>query len=725
MCDPTASFAQEAPRASQPSSGSPPIVPSMALGLNGISYWGPNFPFIDLMKQASGGEMHPDHNAPPGSEVLLYDAMESRGLLDKDGWPKKIPQGYYWFSLVSADAGYVPSQKGRYVVRYKGNGRVSVVSNGQTTYEHGNEIGFEIHSDEIFIQIKIEETDPLSTGDYVRDIRVMKEEHVELYELGLLFNPKWLNLVQDMRVLRYMDWQFTNGSIERDWQQRSRLSTNTWGVTLERKTQKGVPIDVMVQLANITGTDPWFNIPYHADDNFVQEFARYVRDHLDPQLIAYFEYSNEVWNWIFQQTKSAHEQGEKIFSEYPLREYYGYRSAQISHQIHNIFGESAKKRVHMTLATQTDDNHYPLLLAIKGAEHYAKQHTLQVQDLFKSAAVTWYFGVPAELNKNVAQWIAQHGEDKAIDMIFEQFKGKQSHFSNVAPNDQPHIQKVLDYIRIQTELANKYQLATISYEGGTHFLGYEEYNESLAEFFIKVNHDPRMAELYEQVYQGWQKIPGARLLNHFVEVSNHTRWGSWGALQHLEDSSARWDFVIDANKRPGNFPPRPAQVFANGRIHQGDMPQEKISGTPQKDFLSGNGGNDIIKGFAGDDGLHGGLGNDKLFGGPGNDVLIGDLGDDEFHGGPGTDTFVFKSDSKGNNLILDFSSEDVIEIRRASQSVLSKQQITDALTLKSDKNDTKVFFDQDGKNGPAQPEILFTLKGKQITQKQQLNIRVQ
>ncbi len=683
--------------------------PSMAIGLNGVAYWNPNFSFIDLMKQATAGELQPVSGAPAGTPIQLYDAMESQNLLDKNGWPTRLPQHYYWSSLVSADADYVPSQRGRYVVRYKGKGKVSIVTNGQILYEEANEIGFTINSDHLFIQVKIETTDTEKDGDYVRDITIMKEDHLALYELGLIFNPSWLALVQDMRVLRYMDWQFTNGSKETQWAERPRLTTNTWGVTLERKTQKGVPLEAMVQLANLTGTDPWFNIPFNADDNYVREFSRYVKTHLNSKLMAYFEYSNEVWNWIFSQTHQSQEAGTTLFGdsfgEYPLREYYGYRSAHISDIIHNEFGKEAKGRLHFTLATQTDDNNYALLTAINGAKHYCKTQGKKLNDLIHSAAVTWYFGIPAELNKHVAEWIESYGEDAAKDMIFAQLKGEKNHFKGIPENEQPNIEKVLENIRIQAKLAKQHKLDTISYEGGTHLLGYEEYNEPLADFFIDVNNDPRMAELYQIAHEGWLKIPSATLFNHFVELSKHSRWGSWGALRHLEDKTPRWDFVLNANRGNGNWERRHTSTFDQGLIHVGEMASESITGTKQADFISGQGGNDTLTGGDQNDGLHGGLGADTLSGGLGDDVLIGGAGADTLSGGPGKDRFVFTQYHDEPDTLLDFGTGDVLDL---SDYLLgpSPRKMDHYVEIQQEDKAITIFVDRDGPANRFQKQLL-------------------
>lgn len=693
----------------QPSQGTPeaPTQPSMALGLNGIAYWGTSFPFINLMKQAAGGAMSPVHGAPAGTQPLGYDAMASAGLLDANGWPTSLPKHMYWHAIVTADAGEVPSQKGRYVLRYRGEGKVRVLTNGSVRSESPGEIHFDISSDNLYIEVQIQSSDPQATGDYVRDIAVVKHEHIALHEAGLLFNPQWLALIRDMRVLRFMDWQFTNGSVEQHWAQRPTLDSNTWGVTLERKTQKGVPVEAMVALANHTGSDPWFTLPLQATDDYVAQFAAYVATHLDPKLMAYFEYSNEVWNWIFPQTRMASDAGIKQFGtkhgEAPLREYYGYRSAEISDIVHRAFGEQAAQRVHFTLATQTDDNDYPLMLSVRGAEEYLKSSKRKIADVFDSVAVTWYFNIEPHLHAQIAAWIKKFGDEKARNMLFEQLRGSEEHFQVASPNDAPTIAHMLAGIEIQAKFARQHQLPLISYEGGTHLMGYEQYNEPLADFFIKTNNDARMGEIYSLVLKGWQKIPGATLLNHFVEVGAHSKWGSWGALRHLEDQSARWDFIVATNQIPATWEKRADEAFQQGKLALGDARKQTLEGNARADFLSGGDGEDILRGGAGNDGLHGGDGDDVIEGGPGDDVLVPGVGADRLRGGPGKDHFVFTFPlGKAANTIEDFSPEDVLDFRQLLINVPVKASAKDYFSLTKIEGNTHLLVDLDG------PEELYS-----------------
>lgn len=69
---------------------------------------------------------------------------------------------------------------------------------------------------------------------------------------------------------------------------------------------------------------------------------------------------------------------------------------------------------------------------------------------------------------------------------------------------------------------------------------------------------------------------------------------------------------------------------------QGD---DYINGGAGNDYISGYGGNDLIYGSSGDDFLLGDQGDDTIYGGAGNDIIVGGTGMDVIDGGDGFDTF--------------------------------------------------------------------------------------
>ena len=54
-----------------------------------------------------------------------------------------------------------------------------------------------------------------------------------------------------------------------------------------------------MQLCNTLHENMWVSMPVNADNDYELQFARYVRDNLNPDLKVYVEYGNEIWNGTF------------------------------------------------------------------------------------------------------------------------------------------------------------------------------------------------------------------------------------------------------------------------------------------------------------------------------------------------------------------------------------------------------------------------------------------
>lgn len=60
-----------------------------------------------------------------------------------------------------------------------------------------------------------------------------------------------------------------------------------------------VPLTIQIALCNAVGRDGWFQIPHLFEGDDAEAFGKLVRDSLNSSNKAYFEYSNEVWNYSF------------------------------------------------------------------------------------------------------------------------------------------------------------------------------------------------------------------------------------------------------------------------------------------------------------------------------------------------------------------------------------------------------------------------------------------
>ena len=157
------------------------------------------------------------------------------------------------------------------------------------------------------IYLTITSTDPNHTGNYIRNIQIVKAEQESALIAGQVFNPYFLNVMRNFRVLRFMDWFNTNGSTLSSWSNRPLPTQATWA------SNAGVPYEVAVQLANALSADPWINIPIMADDNYITQLATLVHKQLGTTQKAYVELSNEVWNSGFPQNAYANAQGKAMW----------------------------------------------------------------------------------------------------------------------------------------------------------------------------------------------------------------------------------------------------------------------------------------------------------------------------------------------------------------------------------------------------------------------------
>lgn len=554
--------------------------PALAMGLNGIADWSSQNPFIDVMKTSRSWTGHL-RGRFGGFES---DALKEGGYVDDEGWPRAVPRGVEALEafVLTEQPAEGQSIAGRYILSYEGIGRVQVTGPVSDVRYRDGDIHFTYTPSDGLVGIKVNRIDPTGTGDYVRNIRIVREEHLPLDALGYRFNPDWLEKINGMRVLRFMDWMATNNSEQISWSDRPRLEDATFATN-------GVPVEVMVDLANEVGADAWFSLPHMADDDYVRQFASYVRDHLNPDLKAYVEYSNEVWNWQFAQATWAMEQararwGEDVGDGWV--QFAGLRAAQMSQIWTDVFGAEADERLVRVIATQTGwlGLEEGLLQAPSWqAEDSANRPPFEFFDAY---AVTGYFGVGGDVDESsnrILGWLDQ-GEDYATAQLLEDLRN-----DTVAS-------LINRYFPYHADVAEQHGLDLIMYEGGTHVVGFANWteNQRLTDFYTGFNYTEGVAALYQEIFDGWHAA-GGTLFNAFVDVGNPSRWGSWGHLRHLDDMNPRWQVLMDYNENtPVDWEIRKPDTFSHGMIRHAPVEGGRVEAQHPRDVLLGGPGDDTL-----------------------------------------------------------------------------------------------------------------------------------
>lgn len=577
--------------------------PALGYGLNGIADWSTQVPFVNVMKMSRQWTGHLKGRDWGG---WGEEELQSGGHLDPHGWPIRVPVELTKIeALMLTDFPEDAVQHaGTYRLTWEGEGKVDLAGRPRALRYGEKEIWFRFSPGDGSLGVAIHESDPNGTGDYIRNIAVVREDQIPLFEAGVVFNPEWLRHVKEARALRFMDWMFTNGSEVETWDQRPVTEDYTY-------VRRGVPMEQMVDLVNQIGADPWFNMPHKADDAYIRAFAQYVHDNLRPGLKAHLEYSNEVWNFLFQQAHYAAAEANALWGDRAegdgWMQFYGHRSAQMATIWSEIFAEDMSRLVRV----------FGVHTGWAGLEEGALNAPLSVlqggprpADLFDAYAVTGYFGLEfsAEgFEETILKWIAEgetsgQGYQLPIERLGARVK------------DKGLITLTQEYWPYHAKVAADHDMQLMMYEGGTHIIGREAWvhDDTLTAFLNAFNYSPEMADIYQDLLAAWDAA-GGTFFNAFVDVSKPSQWGSWGALRHLGDSNPRADVLTAYNAAGAQWASdRGADAFEAGDILFGIDGADILSGTQYPDVLIGGAGDDEFYPDAGKNHVHGGAGNDHV-----------------------------------------------------------------------------------------------------------------
>jgi hypothetical protein len=463
----------------------PALTTCVGINLAGLVDWNTELPFVDVFRSARPWISQQD-GAPYGQGPALS--------LDAWGWVTSLPPGA---RAETFQCGVERTPRGVWWVFHDGVGTLEVAGSGVQMRSSGRgKLTFDVAEGASggFV-LRLLDTDP---DDYVRNIRVVMPGAELTYE-AQPYTPGFLARWQGMACLRFMDFQETNNQHVERWADRPQPRHATFA-------QRGAPVEVLVDLANRLHVDPWFCMPHRADDDYVRSFATYVKERLDPGLCVYVEYSNEVWNAMFEQHRHAQERGlaqglaPDAFSA-GLR-FYAKRSVEVFRIWESVFG--GRSRLTRVLAAQAANSYTGgEILAFAGGEADA-------------LAIAPYisFNVTPDDAPTVRGW--------SQDQLFARLEES--------------LAEATGWIEQNAELARTQQVALLAYEGGQHLCGIHgaENDDQLTALLMAANADPRMGALYARHHEAW-RAAGGLLFCHFSSVCDWSKWGSWGLLEQFDD----------------------------------------------------------------------------------------------------------------------------------------------------------------------------------------------
>ncbi len=332
----------------------------------------------------------------------------------------------------------------------------------------------------------------VSSGDPLRNV----DCRTSATPPDALFDPAFVASIRGYQVLRFMGWERTNendGGL--NWKDRQGPSSINYA------SRDGVPVEHMVALANLVGSDVWFSVPWNADDDYVRRFATLVRDQLNADRKVYVELSNEVWNWGFPVAKQAADEGRRAGLSANAQEAQQRRYAQRTIGMMKIWEQvfaAAPDRLVRVVSTQDVNPHVAELV-------FAFPDLARHVDALATAP---YFGGD----------LMREGPTGDLDEIFRRLNGR--------------VDAAFDSALQNKAVAARYGKRYIAYEAGQHVVIPD--NVRLEE---QIQRDPRMHDLYRRYIDGWRRRVGDTLMM-FGTAGPIGSGGAWGMVEHVGQTAA-------------------------------------------------------------------------------------------------------------------------------------------------------------------------------------------
>ena len=458
--------------------------------LSGLADWSPERPLRNLMK----------HVRPEpvvyNDACWCWDNGNLAGIqTDTNGYPLHIPQLYNGVEnkvryVISAGGGNLQAGK-TYVLLFDGSGSLNVAGSVNTISSTPGRLLFSVQSDGN-IWVNIEHSD---AGNYVRNFRLLRQEDENADIDSEPFYAGFLEKIAPFRVLRFMDLGATNSNPLVNWADRTRTSRLTYAVS------GGIPYEVMIQLANQSHKSVWLCVPHQADSNYVAQMARLFRDQLDPELVVYLEYSNEVWNWIFAQ---AHYNVQTAPSNLNYGRAMAEKAARTFRIWHDVFGDQ-KSRIRRVLGLQAGYNYLN--------EQILSQLHPSEWDLASPAS---YIGLDHGSTGNPVLNAASTPQDLVEN-------ARNNWIKNI-----PALRQDYSNIRL-------FGKGIVNYEGGQHFVG-DVFGSTYPyqQAMYDAQYTQEIYNLYRDMLDTVRNWGGRMFGNFILSGRQESIYGSWGVLNDID-----------------------------------------------------------------------------------------------------------------------------------------------------------------------------------------------
>jgi hypothetical protein len=388
---------------------------------------------------------------------------------------------------------------------------------------------------------------------------------------GSVFTKDFYARMAPFTNLRFMDALVTNDNTVVNWSDR------TWPTEGSRVgTAQGMAYEDIIDFANHSGKDVWINVPVRATDDYVCRLARLFlsgdpadKSNSPCSLTApapvptglvginsvskiYLEFSNETWNWGFEQTNDLYcmangspKPGGSCALTAPTSAIA--KAALADNALpwarsSNLWYNGTQMSVLLT--KRTGDIFKTVFGSrsgqVKTVQNVQSGFALEIDPGFQFmkqayGPLTGYIDYMA-----VAPYADTDGS-KYEDNLADLFSDLNEVIQSTNPNGSSN--SVYQWIEADLAEANKYGLPLVAYEGGQGLVGGPTI-ETTAQT------DTRMYAFYQEYMAVWDKLVGrGHLFNAYTSVDGTV----WGALTSLEDpGSQKWDALLSLVLTPGD-----------------------------------------------------------------------------------------------------------------------------------------------------------------------------
>jgi hypothetical protein len=589
----------------------PSTLTEVGLGLGGNPYWS-HPAFANALWNGAGWlEFGP-------GEWGTTVGFEGNPQFDSNGFPKYLNPGKKLRAMVyalHANPGPRPDTwpdrtmlaRGKVVIIWQGDADVRANGGSYVAGESsGSATGRLVDGRRVYrfsgtARLESITVEDINTNAPIANLKVWLPDPADPDNLALenqVFHPTFLARIGDApwAFLRFMDWNESNASPQRDWADR-RLPTHAfqWGVLNRRAPATGfsgdrgtgIAFEQMVALANLTGRDMWINIPHLATDDFIIRLARLIRfgsDGVNPytNTVAspvfaplnsaqrvFVEYSNEIWSNgdSFAQGNWAQEQANALGISKP--QFNARRFSQVWRIFEDVFAGETSRIVRVaavwtglqsytepflneiaaygpTLAPpQTADLIAPTTYFGNGIQDWAYAKAQQQA----GTADPWFFTTntytdggtvkPVSVPSNDSYWTGTNVTRHLAETFTEWKRRLLSGATQTGGGpDATGIGGGFD-VSLRTAISNAFGTLKpiVSYEGGpsifTDYLDLGDVrDDGITTFMELLNRHTEFAAVY-RIHLNLAKAKGLRTHGAFVDVGAWGKYGQWGHLEYL------------------------------------------------------------------------------------------------------------------------------------------------------------------------------------------------